>query len=117
MNSQIKNNFRGVPETDMRACFNRSTWTPAVNMQQPPFGTSRLILGDSLVRRLQNTVMAFGGTTVAKLYRKVELMNSGRIVDVMILKGTNNVSRRSHNGKQFWRACLQQWGKKISARY
>ena len=53
-NNQVKNNFTGVPDTDPRACFNRSTWSPAVNLQQPPIGTSYLMVGDSLVRRLQN---------------------------------------------------------------
>ena len=53
-NNQVKNNFTGVPETDPRTCFNRSTWSPAVNLQQPPLGTSHLILGDSLVIILQN---------------------------------------------------------------
>ena len=48
-NNQLKYNFTGVPETDPRACFNRATWSPAVNLQQPPLGTSHLILGDSLV--------------------------------------------------------------------
>ena len=51
-NSQLRYNFTGVPETDPSACFNRSTWNPAVNLQQPPLGTSHLILGDSLVRVL-----------------------------------------------------------------
>ena len=71
-NNQIKNSFTGVQETEMRACFNQSSLSPAINMQQPPLGTSHLILGDSLVRILQkfmtswiSTVMAFGGTTVA----------------------------------------------------
>ena len=43
-----------------------------MNMQQPPLGTPHLILGNSLVRCLQNlrtsgitTVMAFGGATVS----------------------------------------------------
>ena len=45
--NQLKYSLTGVLETDSRACFNRSTWSPAVNMQQPPFGTSYLILGDS----------------------------------------------------------------------
>ena len=40
-------------------------------------------------------VMAFGGPTVAQLYRMVELMNPGRIVDIMILMGTNNASKSS----------------------
>ena len=34
-NNQLKYNFTGVPETDPRACFNRATWSPAVNLQQP----------------------------------------------------------------------------------
>ena len=64
--NRLKYNFTGVPETDPRACFNRATWSPAVNLQQPPLGTSHLILVDSLVRVLSNlrtswvtTVMAF----------------------------------------------------------
>ena len=101
-NNQLKYNFTGVPETDPRACFNRATWSPAVNLQQPPLGTSHLILGDSLVRVLSNlrtswvtTVMAFGGATIAQLYRMVELMNPGRIPNVMILVGTIDISRGS----------------------
>ena len=101
-NNQLKYRFTGVPDMDPRAGFNRSTWSPAVNMQQPPLGTSHLILGDSLVRVLQNlrtswitTVMAFGSATIAQLFRMVELMNPGRIPNVMILEGTNNISRSS----------------------
>ena len=43
-NNQSRYNFTGVLETDPRAFFNRATWNPAVNMQQPPLGTSHLIL-------------------------------------------------------------------------
>ena len=74
-NNQVKNNFTGVPEADPRACFNQSNWSPAINKQQPPLGTSYLILGDSLVKILQNlrtswitTVMDFGGATIAQLF-------------------------------------------------
>ena len=101
-NNQLKYNFTGVPEADSRACFNRATWNPAVNLQQPPLGTSHLILGDRLVRVLSNlrtswvtTVMAFGGATIAQLFRMVELMNPVRISNVMTLVGTNNISRSS----------------------
>ena len=68
-----------------------------MNLQQPPLGTSHLILGDSLVRvpnlrtSWVTTVMAFGGATIAQLYRMVELMNPGRIPSVMILVGTNDI--------------------------
>ena len=102
-NNQIKNSFMGVPNTDMRAIVNRSTWIPAMKMQQPRLGTSHLMLDNSQVRILQNlrtswitTVMpSFGGVTVAQLYRMVEFMNPGRNVYVMILTGTNNVLRSS----------------------
>ena len=74
-NNQLRYNFTGVPETDPRACLNRATWNPAVNLQEPPLGTSHLIMGDSLVRVLSNlrtswvtTVMAFGGATIAQLW-------------------------------------------------
>ena len=112
-NNQLKYNFTGVPETDPRACFNRATLSPAVNLQQPPLGTSHLILGDSLVRVLSNlrtswvtTVMAFGGATIAQLYRMVELMNPGRIPNVMILVGTNDISRGSDEQEALWESMM-----------
>ena len=115
-NNQLKYNFTGVPEADPRACFNRATLNPAVNLQQPPLGTSHLILGDSLVRVLSSlrtswitTVMAFGGATIAQLFQMVELMNPGRIPNVMILVGTNNISRSSDEEEALWesmRVCL-----------
>ena len=112
-NNQLKYSFTGVPETDPRACFNRATWSPAVNLQQPPLGTSHLILGDSLVRVLSNlrtswvtTVMAFGGATIAQLYRMVELMNPGKIPSVMILVGTNDISRGSDEQEALWESMM-----------
>ena len=112
-NNQLRYNFTGVPETNPRACFNRATWNPAVNLQQPPLGTSHLILGDSLVRVLSNlrtswitTAMAFGGATIAQLFRMVELMNPARIPNIMILIGTNNVSRGSDEEEAQWESMM-----------
>ena len=127
-NNQLRYNFTGVPETDPRACFNRATWNPAANLQQPPLGTSHLILGDSLVRVLSNlrtswvtTVMDFGGATTAQLYRMVELMNPGRIPNVMILVGTNDISRGSDEQEALWESmmvfCLLPSGRNVIARY
>ena len=77
--------------------------------QQPLLVTSHLILGDSLVRVLQNlrtswitTMMAFAGATIAQLNQMVKLMNPGRIPDIMILIGTNNVSRSSDEQEVQW---------------
>ena len=112
-NNQLRYNFTGVPETDPRACFNRATWNPAVNLQQPPLGTSHLILGDSMVRVLSNLrtscvtmVMAFGGATIARLYRMAELMNPGRIPNVMILVGTNDISKGSDEQEALWESTM-----------
>ena len=112
-NNQLKYNFTGVPEADPRACFNRATWNRAVKLQQPLLGTSHLILGDSLVRVLSNlrtswvtTVMAFGGATIAQLFLMVELMNPGRIPNVMILVGTNNISRSSDEEEALWESMM-----------
>ena len=112
-NNQLKYSFTGVPDTDSRACFNRSTRNPAVNLQQPPLGTSHLILEDSLVRLLQNlrtswitTVMSFEGATIAQLFGMVELMNPGRIPNIMILIGTNNVSRGSDEEEALWESMM-----------
>ena len=111
-NNQLKYSFTGVPDTDSRACFNRSTWNPALNLQQPPLGTSHLKLGDNLVRVLQNlrtswitTVMVFGAT-IAQLFRMVELMNPGRIPNIMILIGTNNKSRGSDEEEALWESMM-----------
>ena len=112
-NNQVKNSFTGIPDADPRASFNRSTWSPAINLQQQPLGTSHLILGDSLLRVHQNirtswitTVMAFGGATIAQLYRMVELMNPGRIPNIMVLLGTNNVSRGSDEEEAQWESMM-----------
>ena len=112
-NNQLKYNFTGVPEADPRACFNRATWNPAVNLQQPTLGTSHLILGDNLVRVLSNlrtswitTVMAFGGATIAQLFWIMELINLGRIPNVMILVGTSNISGSSDEEEALWESMM-----------
>ena len=102
-NNKLKYNFTGVPEASVER----------PGTQQPPLGTSRLILGDSLVRVLSNlrtswitTVMAFGGATIAQLFRMMELMNPGRIPYVMILVGTNNISRSSDEEEALWESMM-----------
>ena len=50
--------------------------------------------------------MAFGGAKIAQLYRTVELMNPGRIPNVMILVGTNNISRSSDEEEALWESMM-----------
>ena len=47
-------------------------------------------------------MMAFGGATIDQLFRMVELMNPGIIPNVMILVGTNNISRSSDEEEALW---------------
>ena len=50
--------------------------------------------------------MAFGGANIAHLFQMVELMNRGRISDIMILIGTNNVSRSSDEEEAQWESMM-----------
>ena len=65
--------------------------------------------------------MVFGGAKIAQLYRMVELMNQGRIPNIMILIGTNNVSRGSDEEGAQWKSmmvCLSLLsGRSSSVRY
>ena len=51
-------------------------------------------------------MMAFGGATIAQLFRMVELFNPGRILNIMILIGTNNVSRGSDEEEAQWESMM-----------
>ena len=109
----MKNSFTRVPDPDARSYFNERSWSPAINLQHPPLGTSHLILSDSILRVLLNlrtssitTVMAFGSATLALLNRMVVLMSTGRKVDVTIMMGTTNASRNSEAEECRWEAML-----------
>ena len=51
-------------------------------------------------------MMAFGGATIAQLFRMVELMNPGRIPNILILIGTNNVSAGSDEEEAQWESMM-----------
>ena len=51
-------------------------------------------------------MMAFGGATIALLFRMVELMNPGRIPIILILIGSNNVSRGSDEEEAQWESMM-----------
>ena len=51
-------------------------------------------------------MMAFGGATIAQLYRMVELMNPGRIPHDKILAGRNNISRSSDEEEALWESMM-----------
>ena len=51
-------------------------------------------------------MMAFGGATIAQVFRMVELMNPGRIPHVMTLVGTNCISRSSDEEEALWESMM-----------
>ena len=51
-------------------------------------------------------LMAFGGATIAQLFRMMKLMNPGRIPNVIILVGTNNISRSSDEEEAQWESMM-----------
>ena len=51
-------------------------------------------------------MMAFGGATIAQLFRMVELMNPGRIPNKTTLVGTNNISRSSDEEEALWESMM-----------
>ena len=53
-------------------------------------------------------MMAFGGATIAHLFQMVELMNPGRIPNIMILIGTNTVSRGSYEEEAQWESMIMK---------
>ena len=112
-NNQLKYSFTGVPDTDPRACFNRSTWTAAVNMQQPPLGTSHLILGDQLgqsapkfVDLLDHYGDGFWRCNESPVNSDGGADEPRRIPNVMILVGTNNISRSSDEEEAQWETMM-----------
>ena len=58
-------------------------------------------------------MIAFGGATVAQLYRMVDLMKPGRMVDVKIFIGKTTrpeaQTQKNLKGKQCWCAVWQKF--------
>ena len=73
---------------------------------KPPATTTGDITSDTVRQLGQSALqlegMAFRGATIAQLFRMVELMNPGRIPNVIILVGTNNISRSSDEEEVLW---------------
>ena len=51
-------------------------------------------------------MMSFECATIAQLFRMVELINPGGIPNIMILIGTNNVSRGSDEEEAHWESMM-----------
>ena len=99
-NLAVRNRFMQVAAEYPRACLNGMGWNPAMNDQANPPGNRHLVIGDSLVRDLneifvngQTTVLSFGGASVAQVIKMMEFQGKNYIDTLVIMLAANDASR------------------------
>ena len=99
-NLAVRNLFVQVAAEHPRACLNGMSWNPAITNQVIPPGSRHLVVGESLVRDLneifvsgQVTVLSFGGASVAQIIKMMEFQGEDYLDTLVIMLGTNDVSR------------------------
>ena len=99
-NLTVRNEFVQVATEHPRACLNGMGWNPAISNQAIPSGSRHLVIGDSLVRDLneiffngQTTVLSFGGASVAQVIKMMKFQGEDHLDTLVIMLGTNDVSR------------------------
>ena len=99
-NLMARHQFTQVASEHPRACLNDMSWNPATGDQVIPPGSRHLIIGDSLVRDLneifvygQTTTLSFGGASVAQVIKMMEFQSEDHLDTLVIMLATNDVSR------------------------
>ena len=105
--------FTQVAAEHPRACLNDMSWNPATSDQVIPPGSRHLIIGDSLVRDLneifvygQTTTLSFGGASVAQVIKMMEFQSEDHLDTLVIMLGTNDVSRAPVTPECKWEPLL-----------
>ena len=112
-NLMARHQFTQVPAEHPRACLNDMSWNPATNDQVIPPGSRHLIIGDSLVRDLneifvygQTTILSFRGASVAQVIKMMEFQSEDHLDTLIIMLGTNDVSRAPVTPENKWEPLL-----------
>ena len=112
-NLMTRHQFTQVAAEHPRACLNDMSWNPATNDQVIPPGSRHLIIGDSLVRDLneifvygQTTTLSFGGASVAQVIKMMEFQSEDHLDTLVIMLGTNDVSRAPVTPECKWEPLL-----------
>ena len=112
-NLMARHQFTQVVAEDPRACLNDMSWNPATSDQVNPPGSRHLIIGDSLVRDLneifvygQTTTLSFGGASVAQVIKIMEFQSEDHLETLVIMLGTNDVSRAPVTPESKWEHLL-----------
>ena len=112
-NLMARHQFTQVAAKHPRACLNDMSWNPATSDQVTPPGSRHLIIGDSLVRDLneifvygQTTTLSFGGASVAHIIKMMEFQSEDHLDTLIIMLGTNDVSRAPVTPESKWEPLL-----------
>ena len=112
-NLMARHQFTQVAAEHRRACLNDMSWNPATSDQVIPPGNRHLIIGDSLVRDLneifvygQTTALSFGGASVAQVIKIMEFQSEDYLDTLVIMLGTNDVSRTPVTPESKWEPLL-----------
>ena len=112
-NLMARHQFTQVAAEHPRACLNDMSWNPATSDQVIPPGSRHLIIGDSLVRDLneifvygQTTTLSFGGASVAQVVKMMEFQSEDHLDTLVIMLGTNDVSRDPVTPESKWEPLL-----------
>ena len=112
-NLMARHQFTQVAAEHPRACLNDMSWNPATSDQVIPPGNRHLIIGDSLARDLneifvydQTTALSFGGASVAQVIKLMEFQSEDYLDTLVIMLGTNNVSRAPVTPESKWEPLL-----------
>ena len=123
-NLMARHQFTQVAAEHPRACLNDMSWNPATSDQVIPPGSRHLIIGDSLVRDLneifvygQTTTLSFGGASVAQVIKMMEFQSEDHLDTLVIMLGTNDVSRAPVTPESKWKPLLVCLSNKLKEKY
>ena len=112
-NLNARHQFTQVAAEHPQACLNDMSWNPATSVQVIPPGSRHLIIGDSLVRDLneifvygQTTTLSFGRASVAQVIKMIEFQSEDHLDTLVIMLGTNDVSRAPVTPESKWEPLL-----------
>ena len=112
-NLEVLNLFLQVAAEHPRACLNGMGWNPAKSNQAILPGSRHLVVGDILVRDLneifvsgQTTVLSFGGASVAEVIKMMAFHGEDQLDTLVIMLGTNDVSRAPVTPEGTWEPLL-----------
>ena len=112
-NLMARHQFTQVAAEHPRACLNDMSWNPATSDQVILPGSRHLIIGDSLVRDLneifvygQTTTLSFGGASVAQVIKMMEFQSKDHLDTLVIMLGTNDVSLAPVTPESKWEPLL-----------